>query len=68
MIKRKQGVSDNSLLQKLSKSVINPVSFKALNLSIDAELLKAFKARTAQEDISMTEVLTKAIKDYLGRE
>lgn len=34
--------------------------------AIDSELFKKFKAKTAQNGVSMTDVIIKAIQDYLN--
>lgn len=48
--------------ERLKKKVIKP---RNLNVLIDTEILKRFKTRAAINGETMTEVLTRAIIEYL---
>jgi predicted DNA binding CopG/RHH family protein len=59
MLKTKQG--NTQRVDRLLKSKDQ----RALNLMIDADLLKKFKIKTTTEGITMTQVIIEAIEEYL---
>jgi hypothetical protein len=49
----------------MKQEVTSPVSVKALNLTLNADIVKRFKLKTTAEEISMTEVIEQLILEYL---
>lgn len=64
-LKRKVPSSDSARVQKMKQEVTSPVSVKALNLTLNADIVKRFKLKTTAEEISMTEVIEQLILEYL---
>jgi hypothetical protein len=66
ILKVKKPAYKNSRIDKMREELINPKNTASLNLNFDAGLIKKFKIKTVSEGITMTEVLTDAIKKYLS--
>lgn len=65
LLKMKSSRSSEVRMEKMRDKIVNPKSMRSLNLNIDGALLKKFKIKVASEDITMTEVITRAIENYL---
>lgn len=50
---------------RIEKIVHSLQSTKPLNLAIDGKLLKEFKIATIRDGTTMTDVLTRAMREYL---
>lgn len=65
MIKLKD--SAGSRVDKMKDIISNSRELKSLNLQLNAELMKKFKARTASDGATMTETIETLIRDYLAK-
>jgi ParG len=59
------GAKRDARIEKMRNNLTNQKPTRALNLVIDASLLKRFKIQVATADTSMTDVITNMIEDYV---
>jgi hypothetical protein len=52
-------------VEKMKEKLANPKSFKNLNLMIDSDLMVEFKRKAVFEGVSMTEIITGMIVEYV---
>lgn len=52
-------------VEKMKTAVSTGKTLRSLHLQIDGRLLRKFKSRTASEGLTMTEIITRLIEDYL---
>lgn len=64
-LKRKVPSADSKRVQKMKEEVTNPVSLKALNLTLNGDIVRRFKLKAIQEGVTMTEVIEQLILEYL---
>lgn len=57
--------SRNDKIEKLKKELVQPEDTTPLNLLIDSNLHLQFKIKTVQNKVSMTEVVSFYIREYL---
>jgi hypothetical protein len=64
-LKTKQTSKRDARLEKMRERIANQKSNRALNLLVDADLLKRFKVKVASVERTMTDVVTDMIQDYV---
>ena len=54
-----------SRVEKMKEIISNPHDKRPLNLIVDGDLLISFKLAVIRKGTTMTEILTKAMKEYV---
>lgn len=57
--------NNGAQLNKMKSKLSNPKGVKTLTLLIDGDLMREFKKSCAVNETTMTDVITRAIQDYL---
>ena len=65
IMKTKKAPYKNPRVEKMRKELLSPENRIDLSLTFDKALIKKFKMKTVADETTMTEILTKAIKEYL---